>query len=71
MEAVVKVVAEDPVSGERTHTNMAYLVYVAINEDGHPTPVPPLIVETEAEEVRRDEAEARQKARLARKDRDS
>lgn len=70
LEAVVKVVAEDPVSGERTHTNTAYLVYVAIDEDGRPTPVPPLVTETDAEERRRLEAEARQEARLKRKDKD-
>jgi uncharacterized protein (TIGR00369 family) len=67
LEAVVNVTSEDPVTGQQTHTNTAYLVYVAIDDHGRPSPVPPLIVETEEEKLRRDEAEVRQAARLARK----
>src|SRR3989304_6855810 len=47
MEAEVQVLAENPISGARTHTNTAYLVYVALDDDGNPAPVPPLIAETE------------------------
>ena len=39
MEAEVQVQAENPISGERTHTNTAYLVYVALDDNGKPTPV--------------------------------
>ncbi len=50
MEAKVQVVAENPITGERTHTNTAYLVYVALDDEGCPTAVPPVKAETEAEE---------------------
>jgi uncharacterized protein (TIGR00369 family) len=69
LEAVVNVIAENPITGQQTHTNTAYLVYVAVDEHGDSTEVPPLIVETEDEQRRRDEAELRQQARLARKQR--
>jgi uncharacterized protein (TIGR00369 family) len=66
MEAEVHVEAENPITGEKTHTNTAYLVYVALNEQGQPIPVPPLIPETEAQQVRMEEGKARQAYRLAR-----
>lgn len=65
MEAAVQVTAENPVTGERTHTNTAYLVYVALDEDGRPASVPPLFAETEEEKIRMKRARARQKYRLA------
>src|SRR5215510_11393993 len=45
MEAEVQVLAEDPLTRERTYTNNAYLVYVALDNHGRPTPVPPLKAE--------------------------
>lgn len=65
MEARVKVVAENPVTGERMHTNTAYLVYVALDEDRRPKSVPPLITETETEKQRMEAGRARQAHRLA------
>ena len=64
MEVGVRVVAENPLSGERTHTNSAYLVFVALGDNGKPTQVPPLILETDEERRRWAEAEARQSRRL-------
>lgn len=64
MEAEVHVVAENPITGMRTHTNTAYLVYVALDDRGRPTQVPPLKAETKEEERRMEEAAARQKRRL-------
>ena len=64
METRVVVSAEDVISGETTHTNTAYFVYVALDEDGQPTPVPPLIYETDEERERYERAAARQKYRL-------
>ncbi len=55
LEAEVHVVAENPITGERTHTNTAYLVYVALDENGKPVPVPPLIPETEDQRQRMQE----------------
>jgi len=67
MEAEVQVTAENPITGERTHTNTAYLVYVAMDDDGQPVPVPPLFAETEEEKGRVQKAEQRQKRRLSQK----
>ena len=65
METEVHVMAENPVTGECTHTNTGYLVYVALDENGRPTPVPPLIPETEAERARMEAGKSRQAYRLA------
>jgi acyl-CoA hydrolase len=61
-----RVLAENPLTGERTHTNSAYLVYVALDNQGKPAEVPPLILETEEEKRRWREGEMRQKRRLER-----
>ena len=66
LEVRVSVIAEDPLSGQRVHTNWAYLVYVAIDATGRPTEVPPLVAETEEEQIRMERASERQKQRLAR-----
>lgn len=64
MEARVIVNAEDVVTGTMTHTNTAYFVYVALGENGRPTPVPKLICETTEEIDRCERAAARQAFRL-------
>lgn len=64
MEVEVCVEAENPVTGERTHTNTAYLVYVALDDDGKPVQVPPLIPETEEQRLRMEDGKARQAYRL-------
>ena len=60
MEAEVHVIAENPITGECTYTNDAYVVYVALDEDGKPRPVPPLIPETDAQRRRLEAGKARQ-----------
>lgn len=67
LEVEVQVLAENPLTGERTHTNTAYLVYVALDDNGRPTSVPNLIAETEAEKQRMVEAKERQERRLRNK----
>ncbi len=67
MEAEVQVVAENPVTGEQTNTNTAYLVYVALDDKGHPSPVPALIVETDEEKAQMALAKKRQAHRIAQK----
>lgn len=67
MEAEVQVLAENPVTGERTHTNTAYLVYVALDDEGKPTPVPQLKAETEDEKRKMVDALERQERRLQKK----
>lgn len=65
IEAWVQVIAENPISGQRTYTNSAYLVYVALDDDGKPTRVPRLIAETDLEARRMEAGKARQAYRLA------
>jgi len=67
MEAEVQVVAENPITGERTHTNTAYLLYVALDDGGRPTTVPALIIETEEEKQRMEQAKKRQAYRISQK----
>jgi uncharacterized protein (TIGR00369 family) len=67
MEVTVEVHAENPITGEQTHTNTAYLVYVALDDSGRPTPVPPLLAETEEEKQKMEEGKVRQQQRLRRK----
>jgi uncharacterized protein (TIGR00369 family) len=67
MEVTVEVVAENPITGERTHTNTAYLVYVALDDEGRPTSVPALKAETEEDSRKLEQALQRQEQRLKRK----
>ncbi len=64
LEAEVHVTAENPITGECTHTNTAYIVFVALGDDGNPVPVPPLIPETDTEIQRMKDGKARQEYRL-------
>src|SRR5512146_20206 len=68
MEIEVGVVAENPITRKRTQTNTAFLVYVAIDDKGKPTQIPPLVAETPEEQAVRDAARAGQQARLAQKE---
>lgn len=63
MEVRVEVVAEDPLRGTAKTTNIAYLVYVALDDDGRPSPVPPLVYETPEERLRGEQARMRQEYR--------
>lgn len=67
MEAEINVHSENTITGERWHTNTAYLVYVALDETGIPVEVPRLIAETEEHETRMKEAELRQANRLSKR----
>ena len=50
MEIGVKVVAEDLHTKEKRHTNSSYFTMVAVDDNGKPTPVPPLELDTEFEQ---------------------
>ena len=65
MEIGVRVEAENLATGEVLHTNSAYLVFVALDQDGRPTPVPELLPETEDERRRYAEAERRRARRTS------
>ncbi len=66
IEVGVRVEAENPVTGEITHTNSAFAVFVAMDDNGRPTTVPPLILESDEERRRWQEGEERQQIRLQR-----
>ena len=66
IETRVRVIAEDPRTAARTHTNTAYLVYVALDSAAEPTRVPRLTAETENEQRRMARGQKRQADRLAR-----
>lgn len=66
MEVRVQVHAENPISGVITHTNSAYFVFVALDEKGATTPVPGLLLETDAEREAFAEGRERQAVRLGR-----
>ena len=64
IEAEVHVIAENPLTGQRWQTNTAYLLYVALDDTGKPTKVPPVFAETIEEERKIAEARERQQRRL-------
>src|SRR3954465_13855894 len=68
MEVGVRVVAESPLTGESRHTNSAYFPMVAVNEEGRPVGVPPLVTTSGEEQRRAQEAELRRANRLAERD---
>ena len=55
------------IEGERRSINCAYFVIVAMDDNDKPTPVPPLIVETEAQKAEWNAAVLRKENRLLRK----
>ncbi len=50
MEVRVELDAESPLSGKRERALTAYLIMVALDKDGNPTEVPPLLISTEEQE---------------------
>lgn len=67
MEVGVRVESENLLTGKVRHTVSAYMTFVALDEQGRPTAIPPLILETPEEERRNREAQARREARLREK----
>jgi acyl-CoA hydrolase len=63
MEVGVRVETEDLITGERRHTSSAYLVTVALDDEGRPRMVPPVIAETPAEKRRMADAKIRRAQR--------
>lgn len=65
VEVAVSVHAEDPVKGSTTHTNSAYLVYVALDDQRRPCPVPGLVLENDEQRKEWASGKARQARRLS------
>lgn len=68
MEVGVRVEAENLIDGGRRHTNSCYLTFVAIDRNGRPVPVPPIIAETPDEVRRMNAAKERRRRRLEERD---
>ena len=60
MEIRVEVISENPITGEKIRSNTAYYVYVALDGEGRPKPVPSLLYETDEEKRRAELAKERQ-----------
>jgi len=65
MEVGVKVFSENVLTGERKHTSSAYVTFVAIDLNGRPHKIPPLILETDEDRRRYRGAGERRRSRLA------
>jgi acyl-CoA hydrolase len=64
LEVGVRVEAEELLSGRRRHTNSCYLTFVAVDRNGRPIEIPPLVPETSDEKRRFQAAQQRRKVRL-------
>jgi acyl-CoA hydrolase len=67
MEVGVRVIAENPLTGEQHLTTTALITFVALEPDGKRAPVPPLLLESDEERAAFEAAHARRRERLARK----
>jgi len=64
MEVGVKIIAENVLTGDKRHTNSCYVTYVALDDKGVPTGVPPIVPETPDEKRRYDRAAKRRATRV-------
>lgn len=64
MEIGARVVAENRYNAQTRHIVSAYLTFIALDAENRPIKVPRLIVESEAQIARHEEAQIRRKARL-------
>ncbi len=67
LEIEVIVTGEEATTGRTWPCVRALLTFVALDDDGKPTPVPPLLHDDDASRARQAEAEERRARRLARK----
>jgi acyl-CoA hydrolase len=65
MEIGVKVLSENPKTGERRHTASAYTTFVALDDLGHPTHVAPLTLESNEDRRRNEQGRLRREHRIA------
>lgn len=63
LEVGVRVETEDMLTGERHHTSSAYVVMVALDDNGSPVSVPPVLAETPDEKRRMAAAKIRRTQR--------
>jgi len=67
MEIMVKVFAEDTLSGKTRLANEAFFTFVAVDQQGKPVPVPGLVLKDKNEKLLYAEAGRRREERLQRK----
>ena len=67
IEVEVEVFSEAIRSGDRRLTSRAFLTFVSLDDNGKPAAVPPVLVETQEDEERRDQAHDRRADRLKRR----
>lgn len=67
-EVGVKIDSENPRTGEKFHTASAYVTLVAVDNEGHPLPIPQVLPETAKEQERFKAAQERRKVRLGLKE---
>jgi len=65
MEVGVYVEAENLLTGKRVHTTSAYLTFVALDHEGRPSRIDPVVPESDDEKRRYRQAGERREARLA------
>jgi len=63
IEVGVDVFSEDPLTGEQIRATTAHLTFVAIDKNGKPSSIPPLILETEEDKKRHESAQQRREQR--------
>lgn len=68
MEIFVKIQSENLMTGEKKLTGTSYLTFVALDADGKPSEVPPIIPETEEEMMHYKTAQERYESRKKRKE---
>ena len=64
LEIGVRIEAEDPRTGDVRHTGSSYLTIVALDSSGRPCEAPGLIMETDEDRRRNEEADHRRERRL-------
>lgn len=64
MEVGVKVMAEERTTMKRKHIVTAYMTFVALDEHGKPTAIPPVAPKSDVEKRRFEEAQRRREIRL-------
>jgi acyl-CoA hydrolase len=67
MEIGVRVMAQNPITGTERHTNTCYATFVALDENGRPARVPPILPQTDEEKRRQADGQRRREERLKRR----
>jgi len=63
LEVGVKVVAENPISAEKSHTSSAYLTFVSLDKNGKAQAVPQIIPKSDQEKIWFEEGKKRYEVR--------